>query len=58
MIELDGAGHGRAPIRRDDARRDHLLREAGWEVQRVREPADVVVRFREVLSATSAFAKK
>ena len=47
VIELDGSGHGRAPTRRDDARRDHLLRDAGWDIQRAREPADVVERFRQ-----------
>ena len=31
--------------RRDDARRDHLLRDAGWTVHRAREPADVLQRF-------------
>jgi len=45
VIELDGSGHGRAPVRRDDVRRDHVLREAGWHIQRVREPREVVQRF-------------
>lgn len=45
VIELDGSGHGRAPNRRDDARRDQLLREAGWEIERVAEPEEVVQRF-------------
>jgi hypothetical protein len=45
VIELDGSGHGRSPTRRDDARRDHLLADAGWDIQRVREPHEVVQRF-------------
>ena len=45
VIELDGSGHGRAPDRRDDARRDHLLRDAGWDIRRVREPREVCQRF-------------
>jgi len=45
VIELDGSGHGRAPNQRDDARRDHLLREAGWHIERVRESHEVVQRF-------------
>ena len=45
VIELDGSGHGRAPTRRDDARRDHLLRDAGWTIHRAREPGDVLQRF-------------
>ncbi|MBE2316814.1 type IV toxin-antitoxin system AbiEi family antitoxin domain-containing protein [Solirubrobacter sp. CPCC 204708] len=44
VIELDGPGHSRAPIRRDDARRDRLLRDAGWTIERVSEPEDVVQR--------------
>ena len=47
VIELDGSGHGRSATRRDDARRDHLLRDAGWDIQRAREPADVVECFRQ-----------
>ncbi|MDA0174405.1 endonuclease domain-containing protein [Solirubrobacter taibaiensis] len=47
VIELDGSGHGRAPTRRDDARRDHLLRDAGWDIQRAREPVEIVERFRQ-----------
>jgi hypothetical protein len=45
VIELDGPGHGRAPNRRDDARRDELLRGAGWVIDRVGEPEAVVQRF-------------
>ncbi len=45
VIELDGSGHGRAPTRRDDARRDHLLRDAGWTVHRALEPDEVRQRF-------------
>jgi very-short-patch-repair endonuclease len=33
-IEIDGPGHGRAGVVREDARRDRLLREAGWKVLR------------------------
>ena len=46
VIELDGSGHGRTPVRRDDVRRDHVLREAGWDLYRVREPEDVVALYR------------
>jgi hypothetical protein len=41
VVELDGPGHGRAPNRRDDARRDRRLRAAGWDVRRVHEPSAV-----------------
>ena len=45
VIELDGSGHGARPVRRDDVRRDHVLREAGWDIRRVHEPGEVVQRF-------------
>jgi hypothetical protein len=45
VIELDGTGHGRSPVRRDDADRDHLFREAGWILDRVLTPEEVVQRF-------------
>lgn len=41
VVELDGAGHGRAPNRRDDAERDAKLRAHGLEVVRVAAPEDV-----------------
>ncbi|MBE2320353.1 DUF559 domain-containing protein [Solirubrobacter sp. CPCC 204708] len=50
MIELDGPHHGRAPDRRDDARRDERLRAAGWDVRRVAAPQDVIAVARERLA--------
>jgi very-short-patch-repair endonuclease len=51
-VEIDGSGHGRARSKRDDARRDEALREAGWKVMRFsgheieRRPHEVLARLR------------
>ncbi len=36
VIEIDGPGHDRPRTRREDAARDARLREAGYEVIRIR----------------------
>lgn len=38
-VEVDGPGHDRPRVRRQDLRRDELLRGAGWRVVRVRHDA-------------------
>jgi very-short-patch-repair endonuclease len=50
IVEVDGAGHRRPNVKRNDARRDRLLAAAGWRVLRIdaekieAEPAEVLVR--------------
>jgi hypothetical protein len=50
VVEIDGSGHGRARSKRDDGRRDRMLREAGWQVLRFngedikRRPAEMIAR--------------
>ncbi|HWK25021.1 MAG TPA: DUF559 domain-containing protein [Solirubrobacter sp.] len=43
VVEVDGSGHGRPATRADDARRDRVLRAAGWTVLRF---SDEDVRYR------------
>jgi hypothetical protein len=51
VIELDGPHHGRPPDRRADASRDHLLRDAGWDIRRVAEPEEVLALYRRLALA-------
>lgn len=52
VVEVDGEGHDRPPARRDDARRDALLRQAGYTTLRFtgaeveRHPREVLGRVR------------
>jgi hypothetical protein len=53
VVEVDGRGHGRPRTKRDDAIRDKVLHEAGWQVLRFsgqdieRRPHDVLARLRD-----------
>ena len=54
IVEVDGAGHRRPNVKRNDARRDRLLAAAGWRVLHV--DADAVVREPARVLATLADA--
>jgi predicted transcriptional regulator of viral defense system len=49
IVEVDGSGHTRPRSRRDDARRDRMLSEAGWKVLRF-SGDDIAQRPQEVIA--------
>jgi very-short-patch-repair endonuclease/predicted transcriptional regulator of viral defense system len=53
VVEVDGEGHARPRARRDDARRDEVLRKAGWRVLRF-SGDDIELRPREVIARLRA----
>jgi predicted transcriptional regulator of viral defense system len=52
-VEIDGPHHGRPPTRKDDARKDHALRAAGYELLRFTDE-DVYQRPERMKEALSA----
>jgi uncharacterized protein DUF559 len=52
IVEIDGPGHSRPKARKDDARRDRMLRAAGYEVLRFSDE-DVERRPDQVMRATT-----